>query len=515
MDMMTWDTWPMKHAIAVVGAAATLGVIALTGAGSATAHGHARLRACSSYPQPGTYAQATAKVPANVLARYAILRRPQRPIDRLHLSASVRGSLVAAGIIRSEIRYLGRAAYAGRIYLVPAQHLLSFKLAPLRCYPPDLRSLAQELIPQLRAQYPHPALCLVIMHGNEGSPSCGVASGNSEALEYTSGTAGFGLVPNGVKAVTVTYQTSKPATVRVRGNFFTIIDAAVTAPPCGVQWLDASGTVLGAPSGCSYIQAETVALYAYRQYLASKFALLRSQVRALISAIGSGNLADAEAAWLPAHLTWLDLGQDDGAYGAFGNLGRSIDGTAAGYPDGTADPNFTGFHRVEFDLWTSDNLTAAATDADALLGFVNQLIAQPIDSNLPASKNGIAAWVLRPHEIFEDANRDTLSGEDEYGSGTALASLTADVAADRSLLGELAPVIDGVAPDLVNRAYYQLTRLDNTIHADYTADGGWVAIADLPASQRQQLDAYWGQALELLAPIPDLITSTGSNSPSN
>jgi hypothetical protein len=60
-----------------------------------------------------------------------------------------------------------------------------------------------------------------------------------------------------------------------------------------------------------------------------------------------------------------------------------------------------------------------------------------------------------------------------------------------------------------------LTRLDNTIHADYTADGGWVAIADLPASQRQQLDAYWGQALELLAPIPDLITSTGSNSPSN
>ena len=42
--------------------------------------------------------------------------------------------------------------------------------------------------------------------------------------------------------------------------------------------------------------------------------------------------------------------------------------------------------------------------------------------------------MLRPHEIFEDANRDTLSGEDEYGSGTALASLTADVAADRVLV---------------------------------------------------------------------------------
>jgi imelysin len=505
----------MKRAIAAASAAATLGVIALTGVGSAAAHSHPRLRPCSSYPQPGTYASATAKVPAKVLARYAILRRPQRPIDRLKLSASVRGSLIASGIVRSEIRYLGRAAYAGRIYLVPAEHLLGFKLAPLRCYPADLRPLAQELLPQLRAQYPHPALCLVIMHGNEGSPSCGVATANSEALEYTSGTAGFGLVPNGVSSVTVTYQTSKPATVRVHGNFFTIINPAVTAAPCGVQWLDPTGTVLGTPSGCSYIQAETVALDQYDEYVVDKFTTLRSQVQALITAINSDNLATAEAAWLAPHLTWLDLGQDDGAYGAFGNLGRSIDGTAAGYPDGTSDPSFTGFHKVEFDLWTNHNLTAAATDANALLEFVNQLIAQPIASNLPATKNGIAAWVLRPHEIFEDANRDTLSGDDEYGSGTALPSLRADIAADRNLLGELAPVIDGVAPDLVDRADYQLTRLFNAISADYTADGGWLAVTNLPASQRQQIDAYWGQLLELLAPLPDLITSTGNNSPSN
>jgi hypothetical protein len=30
---------------------------------------------------------------------------------------------------------------------------------------------------------------------------------------------------------------------------------------------------------------------------------------------------------LTAHLTWLKIGQDDGAYGAFGELGRAIDGT--------------------------------------------------------------------------------------------------------------------------------------------------------------------------------------------
>jgi hypothetical protein len=40
-----------------------------------------------------------------------------------------------------------------------------------------------------------------------------------------------------------------------------------------------------------------------------------------------------------------------------------------------------------------------------------------------------------------------------------------------------------------------------------------VALVDLPARERQQVDADIGAALETLAPIPDLITSTGTNSP--
>jgi hypothetical protein len=505
----------MRRVIALATLAAALSTGVLVGIGSAAPRHPSSRTGCSHYPTPGTIAPASAKVPAKILNKYAILRRAKRPIDRLNLNL-VRSSLDAAGLIRSKIRYLGKAAYGGRIYLIPAQHLLAFPIAPLHCLPADLRPLEKELLPSLKREYRNPALCVVIIHANSGSPTCGVASGTSEALLYTSGTAGFGLVPNGVKAVTVTYQTSPPDTVRVHENFFSIIDPKVTAPPCGVQWLASTGSVIGTPAGCSYIQAETQALYAYRVYVTNKFTKLHSQVQELITAIDSGNLATAEAAWLAPHLTWLDLGQDDGAYGAFGNLGRSIDGTAAGYPDGTSDPNFTGFHRIEFDLWTNHNLAAAATDAQKLLTFVNQLIAIPLSSasELPATKNGIAAWVLRPHEIMEDANRDTLTGDDEYGSDTALASLIADITADRMILGELAPVIDAVAPHLVGKASYQLQQLTNAIDADLKGDGGWVPIAKLPIAQRQKIDADVGAALETLAPIPDLITSTGNNAPS-
>ena len=43
--------------------------------------------------------------------------------------------------------------------------------------------------------------------------------------------------------------------------------------------------------------------------------------------------------------------------------------------------------------------------------------------------------------------------------------------------------------------------------------GNWIAIQNLPTSQREQIDADTGAVLETVAPIPDLVTSTGNNAP--
>ena len=101
----------------------------------------------------------------------------------------------------------------------------------------------------------------------------------------------------------------------------------------------------------------------YRSDVARQIGELEVQVATLADDLRGGDVAAAESDWLTAHLTWLDIGQDDGAYGAFGDLGRQIDGTAAGLVHGTADPGFTGFHRIEFDLWTRDDIAAAASAA--------------------------------------------------------------------------------------------------------------------------------------------------------
>ena len=71
----------------LVGAAATVavGVVAVlivTGAVGASGP-----RPCSTYPTPGTAAPSGTQVPASLVDRYAVLRTPQRGIDRLPVAA--------------------------------------------------------------------------------------------------------------------------------------------------------------------------------------------------------------------------------------------------------------------------------------------------------------------------------------------------------------------------------------------------------------------------------------------
>ena len=503
-----------KRAISIAGGAAALAVIAILVLVLFGPLGASAKRGgdppCSSYPAPGKLAPAGTELPAGLAATYSVLTDPQRAVDRLSAKQVV--SLGASGVIMSGTRLLGEAASGGRIYLVPAEHLLATSLAPPRCLSSVQRLIQQESLPLLRSEYRQVALCIVVLYGNTGTHDCAPASGTPYPLLSEIGTPGFGLVPNGVSAVTVTYQIAPPETVAVHRNFFVVGTTDRTAPPCGVQWLDPTGNVKKIAVGCSFLTEEKQEAGEYRAYVATKLSTLRAQVAALSAAAASGNVAKAQSTWLSAHVTWLEIGQDDGAYGCFGPLGGKIDGLAAGHPLGTADPAFTGFHRIEFDLWTKHDLSAAATDTATLRNLLTQLMKVPLSNYLPATATGIGNWLLRPHEVLEDALRDSLTADDDYGSDTDLASIAADVAAVRTMLGELGPAIDPVSPHLTSNARAELDALTRAIDATH-AHGGRISIQDLPVRQREQVDADVGAALETLAPIPDLLTSTGSNSP--
>jgi high-affinity iron transporter len=243
------------------------------------------------------------------------------------------------------------------------------------------------------------------------------------------------------------------------------------------------------------------AISSYRAYVTQELTLESSQVQLLGTAIATGQLAPARSAWLTAHLTWHRIG---GAYDAFGNLGLSIDGTADRLQDGVTSAQFTGFHKVEMDLWQNDNLTDAASDTATLLSDVKELAVQFPSEAIPATE-----LPLRTHEILEDALRDELSGDDDYGSGTDMSSVEADVDGTRELLSLLAPLLGQRAPDLVSTVTSELNTLDTALAATQV-NGQWVEVTKVPLAQREQVDGAIGQALETLDLVPELLQIVGS-----
>jgi high-affinity iron transporter len=234
----------------------------------------------------------------------------------------------------------------------------------------------------------------------------------------------------------------------------------------------------------------------YRELLAPELAQLAADTHALRLAVDGGDLDRARQLWLPAHLDYERLGA---AYDTFGDLGDRVDGRPDGLPGGVADPDFEGFLRLEHGLWHGEAVAGLTPVADALDDAVGQLVAQFPQTLTPA--NDLS---LRTHEILEDTLQFELTAATDQGSHTNLATAAANVAGTQLALQALAPLLQARDPQLLSTVQDRLDRLATQLEA-YDHGGTWVAVQDLPASDRERLDAALGALLETVAPIADIL----------
>jgi iron uptake system component EfeO len=253
-----------------------------------------------------------------------------------------------------------------------------------------------------------------------------------------------------------------------------------------------AGHVRGAPAILPITSADLLsAAGQYHAYVTAGLQVLAGQTRTLAADVKRGNLAAARAAWLPAHLTYERLGA---AYGTFGDYDTEIDGRPDGLPGGLSDPHFTGFYRLEYGLWhgqSASELTPVATQLDAAAAALSAAF-----KNMEIDLLDIG---LRTHEILENALEFQLTGHDDYGSGTTLATTVANITGTRELLQVLHPLLT-VRDQGLPSVYLWLSRLQALLDAQQSG-GHWTPVSALSTSARQQIDAAAGQALTELAPI--------------
>jgi iron uptake system component EfeO len=221
--------------------------------------------------------------------------------------------------------------------------------------------------------------------------------------------------------------------------------------------------------------------------------VLAPETATLAAAVRAGNLTAARRDWLTAHLQYQTLGD---AYDAFGTYDTEIDGRADAV--GVNSPQWTGFYRLEYGLWHGQSLTSLVPVADTLNSDVDQLVVWWQTQQVPLSDLG-----RRAHEVIENALEYQLTGHDDYGSGTTLATTVANITASRVLLNLLQPLLVTRYAGLPS-VYAGLSQLQALLEKEKLPDGWWVPVSALPDSARQAIDAACGQVLQELAPIAAL-----------
>jgi iron uptake system component EfeO len=378
---------------------------------------------------------------------------------------------------------------------------------------PDGARLARAPVPRALAAG---ALAAVLVSGCAGSPppgnlisvstgTCGtgwqeVAAGMQTFQIHNSSTGGaeVDLIDPADGAVYAEVEALGPGTTRPmrvdvgsgRYAFRCLIEDtdAITGPTVRV-----AGHVRGAAAILPVTTTDLLAPASeYHAYVTAGLSTLVAQTGALAAAVKSGHLAAARTAWLAAHLTYERLGA---AYGTFGGYDTEIDGRPDGLDGGVSSPEFTGFYRVEYGLWHGQTAPELAGPTGQLSQDVGALRAA-----FPGMEIDLLDLGLRTHEILENALEFQLTGHDDYGSGTTLATTEANIGGTLELLKILHPLLASRYRQLP-AVYTWLGRLQSLVEAERHPNGSWTPAGDLGATSREQIDAAAGQALEELAPI--------------
>jgi iron uptake system component EfeO len=232
----------------------------------------------------------------------------------------------------------------------------------------------------------------------------------------------------------------------------------------------------------------------YDAWVTAQLPDLRRLVAELAADIRQGNLSAARTAWLSAHLAYERLGA---AYGAFGDADTAINGLAAGLPAGVADPKFTGFHRIEYGLWHGLSATELVPLANRLVSDV-----QTLQRTLAGTSVATLDLAIRSHEIAENALQFDLTGETDYGSGSSLASVDAELDGTSELLGLMRPVLRSRYPDL-GEADHALARAKTDVSGEFNR-GTWTPLPRLTRASRERIDSDLSGLTALLAPIASI-----------
>jgi hypothetical protein len=217
--------------------------------------------------------------------------------------------------------------------------------------------------------------------------------------------------------------------------------------------------------------------------------------KALGVTLSGASRADARRAWEKAWGDYMHLGAD---YGLFGELEEELDGTAGGPQTSPSDPNFVGFRRLEWGLWTGKPLGSLASYDDRLVKDLKRLRAA-----VPGVEIDALDYATRGHEIVEDAQRDLMSGMDVPWSHQGVLGTAAALTSVEEVIHTLKPLLAG-REDTEGEVGNWLLRL-HQLFDSMRHHGSYPTLTQMGEREHEQFNGYVAGALGALQMVPSTL----------
>jgi iron uptake system component EfeO len=216
-------------------------------------------------------------------------------------------------------------------------------------------------------------------------------------------------------------------------------------------------------------------------------------------AVRAGDVAAAKAAYAPSRQGWERIEP-------VASLVEEIDGAVDARVDdfeGTDDPAFTGWHRLEYLLWEKNTTDGAAPFADKLDEDLQTLKTELAGMEIPP-----AALAVGSAELIEEVSSGKITGEEDRYSGTDLWDFAANVEGSEKGFELLEPAIDEEDPELVDDIEGLFDELDGQLAA-YEDGEGYKPYSALTDDDRTEMKTTLAELSEKLATVAGTLGLNG------
>ena len=202
----------------------------------------------------------------------------------------------------------------------------------------------------------------------------------------------------------------------------------------------------------------------YERYVAGQVGELVPLTRTFTDAVRAGDLPAAQAAYAPSREPWERIEPIAG-------LIEEIDGKVDARVDDYAsvdDPDFTGWHRLEYLLFEQQTTQGAAPFADRLDTDLATLQTELAMLEIPPPAVAIGAA-----ELIEEVSEGKITGEEDRYSKTDLWDFGGNVEGAQAVIGVLTPALQQADPDLLADIEAGFSDLNSSLDP-LRAGEGWV-----------------------------------------